>query len=68
MDWKHVLSMAPEDLTELDVEDLYSTLAFYDFESEIFNSDKYIAILKLSQEVMKFKAGQASITITIQFD
>lgn len=61
MDWKYILSLTPEDLTEQNIEDLYGTLAWYDFEREIFDSDKYVAVLKLSQEVMKFKAGQVRI-------
>lgn len=58
MDWKYILSLKPEDLNEESMEDLYSTLAWYDFENEVFDSDKYITVLKLSQEVMKFKAEQ----------
>lgn len=58
MDWKYILSLTPEALSEQNMEDLYGTLAWYDFESEVFDSDKYIAVLKLSQEIMKFKAGQ----------
>lgn len=58
MDWKYILSLTPEVLTEQNIEDLYSTLAWYDFESEVFDSDKYVAVLKLFQEIMKFKAGQ----------
>lgn len=58
MDWKYILSLTPEDLTEQNIEDLYSTLAWYDFENETFDSDKYIVILKLVQEIMKFKSEQ----------
>lgn len=61
MDWKYILSLTPEDLTEQSIEDLYSTLAWYDFEGEVFDSEKYVAVLKLSQEVMKFKAEQVCV-------
>lgn len=61
MDWKYILSLKPEELNEQNIEDLYSNLAWYDFEKEVFDSDKYLIVLKLSQEIMKFKAEQVCI-------
>lgn len=61
MDWKYILSLTPQDLNEQIIDELYSNLAWYDFDREVFDSDKYIAVLKLSQEIMKFKAEQVCI-------
>lgn len=64
MDWKYILTLTPEDLTEQDVEDLYSTLAWYDFENEVLEDEKCMAVIKLSQEIMKFKAEQVQVLLT----
>lgn len=62
MNWKYILSLSPEDITEHNVEELYSSLAWFDCENEgeTLDVNKYVTVIKLSQEIMKFKAEQVS--------
>lgn len=63
MDWKYILSLSPDNLNENEKDQLYNTIAWYDYDNEKLDQKKYIALLKISQEIMKYKTEQVSIVI-----
>lgn len=58
MDWKYILSLSSDNLSEDDKDQLYSVIAWYNFDEKPLESNKYVAILKISQEIMKYKVEQ----------
>ncbi|KAK5649525.1 hypothetical protein RI129_000554 [Pyrocoelia pectoralis] len=58
MDWKYILSISPENLDEDEKEHLYSKIAWFHCQSEKLDYNKYDALFKISQELMKFKSEQ----------
>lgn len=58
MDWKYILQLSTEDLTEQMMDELFNTLAWYDFDNEEADEQKHIAVIKLCQEIMKYKREQ----------
>ncbi|KAF5307268.1 hypothetical protein FQR65_LT06984 [Abscondita terminalis] len=58
MDWKYILSLSPDNLDENEKDNLYSTIVWFDSDSEKLDNKKYNALLKISQELMKHKSEQ----------
>ncbi|XP_017769408.1 PREDICTED: LOW QUALITY PROTEIN: centrosomal protein of 290 kDa-like [Nicrophorus vespilloides] len=57
MDWKYLLSLNPEDIQDDAKDELLATIAWYDCDDGLDRA-KAVALLKISQEIMKFKAEQ----------
>lgn len=58
MDWKYILKLSAEDLTEEIMDELFSMLAWFDFDNEEVDAQKHVAVIKLCQEIMKYKSEQ----------
>lgn len=67
MDWKYILGLSHDSLTEDEKDELYNSLAWYNYDTEKLDSKRYIALLKISQEIMKYKSEQVSFVIFLQF-
>lgn len=63
MDWKYMQSITPEDLGEAEKDDLFNTLVWYNSESDShLTIDKCVTVIKLCQELLKYKGEQVRIT------
>lgn len=60
MDWKYILSLNFDALTDEERDDLYTTITWYDFEEVDTDIDlkRCKAIFKISQEILKYKGEQ----------
>lgn len=58
MDWKHILSLSPEDISEQNIEEIYGTLAWHDFDDEVLAEEAFVKVIKICQEIMKYKSEQ----------
>lgn len=58
MDWKYILSISTDNLLEEEKDRLYNMLAWFDYDSESLNDKQNLALLKIGQEIMKYKAEQ----------
>lgn len=58
MNWKYILSLSIDDLSDEEKDHLYGILAWYNYDEEKLDHRKYVAVLKISQEIMKHKAEQ----------
>ncbi|KAJ8968110.1 hypothetical protein NQ314_002465 [Rhamnusium bicolor] len=58
MDWKYILSLTPEDLNDEEKDELYTTVTWFDCDNEEINVEKCKALLKVSQEILKYKGEQ----------
>lgn len=61
MDWEYIMQLSPENLTEKTMDELFSFLAWCDIENEDMNESKHVAVIKLCQEIMKYKAQQVGM-------
>lgn len=64
MDWKYLSSVNLEDLAEDDKDNLYNTVSWYDFQNEQLSASKYRTVLKLCQDILKYKGEQVSWLLT----
>lgn len=58
MDWKCILALKPEKLTEQNKEELLNTIAWHDLDTETLDLQKSLVLLKISQQIMKYKSEQ----------
>ncbi|KAK4881329.1 hypothetical protein RN001_004648 [Aquatica leii] len=58
MDWKYILSLSPDNLHDDEKDHLYSTIVWFDSDSEKLDDRKYNMLFKISQELMKHKSEQ----------
>lgn len=63
MDWDYLLSVSIEDLTEEEKDELYNTITWFNTETEDINLEKSNTLLKISQEVLKYKGEQVEILL-----
>lgn len=57
MDWEHILGLTPEDLVDDEKEELYNTVAWFESFEDV-NLTKCKALLRVSQEILKYKGEQ----------
>lgn len=58
MDWKYILSLSPEDVSDQNIEEIYGTLAWHDFDDEVLAEETFVKVIKICQEIMKYKSEQ----------
>nr|CAI5868957.1 unnamed protein product [Callosobruchus analis] len=60
MDWKYILSLDPNEINEDAKEELFNTITWFEVEDESTELDlsKCKALLRISQEVLKYKGEQ----------
>lgn len=58
MDWKCILALKPEKLTEQNKEELLNTIAWHDLDTETLDLQKSLVLLRISQQIMKYKSEQ----------
>lgn len=58
MDWKYILSLNFDDLSDEEKDDLYTTVTWYDFEDGNVDLKRCKAIFRASQEILKYKGEQ----------
>lgn len=58
MNWKYLLSLSPEDLTDDEKDELYNTVTWFNCNGEELNVKKCVALIKVSQEILKYKGEQ----------
>lgn len=63
MDWDYLFSQSPEDFTEEEKDDLYNTVTWFNCDSEKLDLKKCIRLIKVSQEVLKYKGEQVEILL-----
>ncbi|XP_015840436.1 centrosomal protein of 290 kDa isoform X2 [Tribolium castaneum] len=63
MDWEYLFSRSPEDFTEEEKDDLYNTVTWYNCDGENLDLKKCIRLIKVSQEVLKYKGEQVEILL-----
>jgi hypothetical protein len=57
LDWKRLLSLSPEDLSEEEKDDLYGSLIWYNPEPNI-DTDHLKVLFRFTQDVLKYKGEQ----------
>ncbi|XP_044259542.1 centrosomal protein of 290 kDa-like isoform X2 [Tribolium madens] len=63
MDWEYLFSRSPEDFTEEEKDDLYNTVTWYNCDGEDLDLKKCVRLIKVSQEVLKYKGEQVEILL-----
>lgn len=58
MDWKYILSLNFDDLSDEEKDDLYTTVTWYDFDADDIDFKRCKTIFKVSQEILKYKGEQ----------
>lgn len=58
MDWKHIVSVNVEDLSDDEKDELYNKIAWFNTETEQISNKKLSALFKVSQEILKYKGEQ----------
>lgn len=58
MDWKHIFRLKPENLTEEDKNELLNTIAWHDLDMENLDMQKSLVLLKICQQIMRYKSEQ----------
>ncbi|KAL3280012.1 hypothetical protein HHI36_017520 [Cryptolaemus montrouzieri] len=58
MDWNYIFSLVPDDLNDEEKDQLFNTVAWYDLNTEEPSLEQSKILLKLSQELLKFKGEQ----------
>lgn len=58
LDWKYILSVTAEDLNDEEKDDLYGTVVWFDCDKEEPNLEQSRVLLKISQEILKYKGEQ----------
>lgn len=58
MDWKYILSLNFDDLSDEEKDDLYTTITWYDLEEDHIDLKRCKAIFRASQEILKYKGEQ----------
>lgn len=57
MDWERILGLTPEDLDDDEKDELYNTVAWFESFEDI-DLTKCKALLRVSQEILKYKGEQ----------
>ena len=57
LDWKRLLSLSPEDLSEEEKDDLYGSLIWYTPETDI-SAEHLKVLFTVTQDVLKYKGEQ----------
>jgi hypothetical protein len=57
LDWKRLLSLSPEDLSEEEKDDLYGSLIWYNPEPNI-DTNHLKVLFRITQDVLKYKGEQ----------
>jgi hypothetical protein len=63
MDWEYFFSITPEDLTEDEKDELYNIVTWFNCDSEELDLKKCLRVIKVSQEVLKYKGEQVEILL-----
>ncbi|KAI4458205.1 centrosomal protein [Holotrichia oblita] len=63
MDWKHIFRLEPENLTEEDKNELLNTIAWHDLDMENLDMQKSLVLLKICQQIMRYKSEQVEALI-----
>lgn len=58
MDWRYIISLNFDDLTDEEKDDLYTTVTWYDWEEGDVDLKRCKAIFRASQEILKYKGEQ----------
>ncbi|KAG5876194.1 hypothetical protein JTB14_001937 [Gonioctena quinquepunctata] len=58
MDWRYILNLKAEDLKDEEKDELFTTITWFEFEKDKLESKKLAALLKVSQEILKYKGEQ----------
>lgn len=58
MDWKYILSLNFEDLTDEEKDELYTSVTWFELDVEDIDLKKCKTIFKVSQEILKYKGEQ----------
>lgn len=58
MDWKYILSLNFDNLSDEEKDDLYTSITWYDFEDEGIDLKRCKRIFRVSQEILKYKGEQ----------
>ncbi|XP_069705746.1 centrosomal protein of 290 kDa isoform X2 [Periplaneta americana] len=66
LDWKRLLSLSPEDLSEEEKDDLYSSLLWYNPEPNL-DADHFKVLFRFTQDVMKYKGEQVE-SLVVELD
>lgn len=64
LDWKRLLSLSPEDLTDEEKDDLYGSLIWYNPEPNI-DADHLKVLFHVTQDILKYKGEQVCRSITL---
>lgn len=67
MDWKHISSLELEKLTDENKDELLNTIAWYDLDTEEIDMKRCTLLLKISQQIMKYKSEQVTQVEAIFF-
>jgi hypothetical protein len=65
LDWKKLLSVSPEDLTDEEKDDLYGSLIWYNPEHNI-DAHHLKVLFHVTQDILKYKGEQVCSSITLQ--
>jgi hypothetical protein len=63
LDWKRLLSLSPEDLTDDEKDELYGSLILYNPETNI-DADLLKVLFHFTQDILKYKGEQVCRSIT----
>ncbi|CAH1173755.1 unnamed protein product [Phaedon cochleariae] len=58
MDWKYISALNTDNLNDTEKDELYNTVTWYDYESEEIKKENLRALLKVCQEILKYKGEQ----------
>lgn len=60
MDWNYLSSLTPKSLSSDVKDELLNTIAWYDSDVEDLDAKEAVLLLKLCQEILKYKSEQVS--------
>ncbi|PSN58155.1 hypothetical protein C0J52_01000 [Blattella germanica] len=66
LDWKRLLSLSPEDLSEEEKDDLYASLIWYTPEGNI-DAERLKVLFRVTQDVLKYKGEQVE-SLVVELD
>ena len=63
MDWNYLFSLTPEDLSEEEKDGLYNTVTWFNCDGEDLSVKKCVTVIKITQEVLKYKGEQVEVLL-----
>ncbi|GJQ81526.1 hypothetical protein Trydic_g4888 [Trypoxylus dichotomus] len=63
MDWKYISKLEPEKLTDEHKDELLNTIGWHDLDTEDLDVEKCVSLLKISQQIMRYKSEQVEALI-----